>query len=146
MGWKAKKKVIVPVDFSDSSVSAIRTALDCAESPESVHVVHGILNLQQISPYGYWALDEVKTREQTATEHLAKLLEDNDIRGVKAVVLLGEPGSEIVKYANDQQADLIVIPSHGYSGLTRMVLGSTAERVIRHAHCAVYVLRRVDAD
>jgi len=146
MGWQSKKCVVVPVDFSESSAPAIRMALDCAESPESVHVVHGILNLEQVSPYGYWAVDDVKSREATAIEHLGKFLEENDIQGVKAVVLLGDPSAEIVKYADEQQADLVVIPSHGYSGLTRMLLGSTAERVIRHAHCPVYVMRRTDAE
>ncbi len=58
----------------------------------------------------------------------------------------GDPGLVITDYATEIGAGLIVIPSHGYHGLKRLVLGSVAERVIRHADCSVLVLRRGDAD
>jgi nucleotide-binding universal stress UspA family protein len=61
-------------------------------------------------------------------------------------VLFGDPGSQIVNFATNCNADLIVIPSHGYHGVKRLVLGSVAERVIRHAECSVLVLRRSDAE
>ena len=72
-------------------------------------------------------------------------LSENDLDIVKAHVLTGDPGTTITDYANEHAADLIVIPSHGYHGMKRLVLGSVAERVIRHAHCSVLVLRRSDA-
>ena len=66
--------------------------------------------------------------------------------GATLAVLFGNPGLEIADYAKNIQADLIVIPSHGYHGVKRFVLGSVAERVIRHAECSVLVLRRSDAE
>jgi nucleotide-binding universal stress UspA family protein len=64
---------------------------------------------------------------------------------VQAHVLTGDPGTTITDYANEQSADLIVIPSHGYHGINRIVLGSVAERVLRHANCPVLVTRRLDS-
>ena len=58
------------------------------------------------------------------------------------VVREGDPGLMIADYAADVQADLIVMPSHGYHGVKRLLLGSVAERVLRHANCPVLVLRR----
>jgi nucleotide-binding universal stress UspA family protein len=67
------------------------------------------------------------------------------IRRVSPGALIN-PGTEIAEYADEIGADLIVIPSHGYHGVKRLLLGSVAERVIRAAHCSVLVLRRSDAD
>ncbi len=57
-------------------------------------------------------------------------------------ILEGDPGHEIVKLADTLKADLIVMPSHGRTGLAHVLIGSVAERVIRLAHCPVLVLRK----
>ena len=54
---------------------------------------------------------------------------------------MGNPAIELVDYAADARADLIVVTSHGRTGLARFALGSVAERVVRHASCGVLVLR-----
>ena len=61
-------------------------------------------------------------------------------------VTIGQPGHEICEYADETNADMIVISSHGYHGMKRFLLGSVAEVVIRHAHVPVLVLRRADAE
>ena len=66
--------------------------------------------------------------------------------GARPAVLTGDAGIAVAEYATRVNADLIVVPSHGYHGLKRLLLGSTAERIIRHAHCSVLVLRRKDAE
>ena len=53
----------------------------------------------------------------------------------------GDPGHQIAQYAEEAKADLIVLPSHGRSGLQRLLIGSVAERVVRHAPCPVLVVR-----
>ena len=63
-------------------------------------------------------------------------------RGVHTAVLLGEPAHGITDYAQEKGAQLIVVPSHGRTGLTRLLIGSVAERVVRLAHCPVLVLRK----
>ncbi|MCH7687539.1 MAG: universal stress protein [Planctomycetes bacterium] len=86
-----------------------------------------------------------KSREEAALAHFSEFLEEHGFSAVNTVVRVGDPGLEISEYAKETRADLIVVPSHGFHGLKRMVLGSVAERVIRHAECAVLVLRRPDA-
>jgi nucleotide-binding universal stress UspA family protein len=81
-----------------------------------------------------------------AQRHLAEFLARLGLSAAQGVVRLGDPGLDITEYADEIQSDLIVIPSHGYHGVKRFLLGSVAERVIRHAHCPVLVLRRPDAD
>ncbi len=149
MSFTPKQTVIVPIDFSDSSAESVREALRCAASPEGVHVLHVVFDLEPVAPYGYWNFEQPEwfvPRFENAKKHLEEFIRDNKFDGVTSVILRGDAGREIVEYAEQQGADLIVIPSHGYHGVTRVLLGSTAERVIRHAHCPVFVLRRHDAE
>lgn len=148
MRFTPKQKVIAPVDFSDSSADAVREAQRCAESPKSVHVVHVLFNLQTATPFTCWdpwEEDLRATQRESAKQHLDEFIKSNEFDGVTPVLLSGDAGHEITKYAKEQDADLIVIPSHGRHGVSRVLLGSTTERVLRHAHCPVYVLRRRDA-
>lgn len=150
MPFKPKNKVIVPIDFSDSSADAVREGLRCAASPASVHVLHVVFDFQpMVAPYGYWNFQEpewFQTCQQKAGDQLNDFITEHKFDGVKQAIVFGNPGREITEYADKEEADLIVIPSHGYHGLNRLLLGSTAERVLRHAHCSVYVLRRRDAE
>ncbi|NDH94393.1 MAG: universal stress protein, partial [Planctomycetia bacterium] len=74
-----------------------------------------------------------ESRRQKVIAALHKLAADAGAGEATLVALIGTPGLEITDYARRQQADLIVIPSHGYHGVKRLFLGSVAERVIRHA-------------
>ncbi len=142
MKFETKETVVVPVDFSEASEMAVRTAIEMAKSPESVRVVHVLLNDDSLGPGALWQEDHDKFRLEKVMEHMTSFLRQHHFGGVRRDILFGDPGSTIVKYAKDCAADLIVIPSHGYSGLKRLLLGSVAERVLRHAECPVYVLRR----
>lgn len=143
MPFIPKNTIVVPVDFSASSAPAIRTALEFSARPSSVHVVHVIPELNPVSPLGVWGdADTEQTLVKNAQEYLDTFLASHDIEGVTTSIQVGPDGTRIVEYADKQQADLIVIPSHGRSGLTRALLGSVAERVIRHANCPTLVLRR----
>ncbi|MCP6770051.1 universal stress protein, partial [Klebsiella pneumoniae] len=62
--------------------------------------------------------------------------------GIQTAVLRGEPAHGIANYAQEKGIELIVIPSHGRTGITRLLIGSVAERVVRLAHCPVMVLRK----
>jgi nucleotide-binding universal stress UspA family protein len=73
---------------------------------------------------------------------LSERLTDAKYQGAEKVVLFGDPGHEIADYSQREQADLIVLPSHGRTGISRMLIGSVAERVVRLAHCPVLVLRK----
>jgi nucleotide-binding universal stress UspA family protein len=62
-------------------------------------------------------------------------------KGIQVEVSFGNAGFRISEYAQEIGADLIVIPSHGRTGIERMLIGSVAERVVQHSHCPVLVLR-----
>lgn len=146
MTWQPRETVVVPIDFSDSSLPTILTALDMAERPDGVRVIHVLRPLDFLSAESFSDFVNDESRLQHAQAMLEGFLESHGVHGVTAAILSGDPGRQIVRYAKDSHADLIVSPSHGYHGYRRILLGSTTERVIRHAHCPVYVTRRGDAE
>jgi nucleotide-binding universal stress UspA family protein len=146
MPWLPQKTVVVPVDFSESSADAVKTALQLVARPQDVHVVHILLPLDYMSPGVVFETVSEKSRFESTQKYCAEFLEKHGASGVQTVIDQGDPGLGVTEYAKKVHADLIVIPSHGYHGVKRFVLGSVAERVIRHADCPVLVLRRRDAD
>jgi len=81
--------------------------------------------------------------EDSAERELPKFAEGEECVGLKVEQLIvhGEAASEIVRVAKDRKVDLIVISSHGRTGLGRILFGSTAEAVVRHASCPVLVVK-----
>ena len=146
MAWLPKEKVIVPVDFSGRSVDAVRTALELVAEPPAVHVLHVVVPLDNMSPGMEWGLIDDQSREETVRKHFEDFLEQHGLTGVTTIIRKGDPGTEISEYAAEIGAELVVIPSHGYHGLKRLLLGSVAERVVRYTGCPVLVLRRSDAE
>ncbi|EGJ29959.1 universal stress protein UspA family nucleotide-binding protein [Moorena producens 3L] len=89
-----------------------------------------------------WRTVDSQTRKSHVENVLSERFKEPLYQGIHINVTIGNPASNIIDYAREQAIDLIVIPSHGYTGLKRFVLGSVAERVVRFAHCPVLVLRR----
>lgn len=146
MKWLPKKCVVVPTDFSEHSVQAIHTSLEMVEHGSAVHVLHVLPGQDYTSELGLYAPMNDETRVDAAENHLKEFLKRHDLDGVKSQVRVGDPGFGISEYAKEVAADLIVMPSHGYHGVRRILLGSVAERVLRHAECPVLVLRRSGSD
>jgi len=146
MSGLTKQNIVVPVDFSGEAAHALATALEMTGEPSHVHSVHVLFPLDSVSPGVVWGdIDDTK-REQAVREHFGALLTQHHLPPMTLEVRFGSPGLEIAEYAEGIGAELIIIPSHGYHGVKRIMLGSVTERVIRHAHCSVLVLRRSDAD
>ena len=133
--------VVVPVDMSAESLAAVDVALQIAETPDRVHVLRVLHDPQ---PAHHDALrdsiDHSKLRI-VALEELTACLADAEYAGIKLCVEFGDPGHRIAEHADAIRAKLIVMPSHGRRGVTRLLVGSVAERVTRLAHCPVLVLR-----
>ena len=146
MSFLPKQTIVVPVDFSGESENAIRIALEMVDDPANVHLVHVLFPLDSISPGVVWGDVTDEKREQSVRNTFDSFLKDRNISGVTLSVQFGNPGLEIAEYAEKHGADMIVVPSHGYQGVKRVMLGSVAERIIRHASCSVLVLRRSDAE
>jgi nucleotide-binding universal stress UspA family protein len=140
------KCVVVPIDFSGSSVAAVATALELVLNPADVHVLHAVLPSSTTSPTGEWApLREGEVVGTASQLELAAYLEKHHFGGVTQATDVGDPASIVAAYARKHQAGLIVVPSHGYHGIKRMFMGSVAEQIIRHCECAVLVLHRDDS-
>lgn len=135
-------KVAVPIDFSDESFDALQRALEIVDSPSQVAVVHVLEDLPPNEPGLIWSVVDKESRVRHVKEELAKRLQGEKYSGIETKVLFGDPGEQIAKCAEQDQVELIVMPSHGRTGLKRLMIGSVAERVVRLAHCPVLVLRK----
>lgn len=137
----ASTRILAPVDFSKQSLASIDTAVDIAGQANRVHLVHVLPELSPTDPGVIWETVDDETRSEHVCDALHRHLDARGHQGVQVHTAFGDPGAEIVKVADAIDAGLIVMSSHGRSGLERLLLGSVADRVIRLAHCPVLVLR-----
>ena len=141
------KKILCPVDFSEPSLLGLSVSVDLARLYRAeIEVIYilPILPPQPIDPqYSFQVPEYEILLQQDAENRLAALVKDKVPEEIKAgpVVGHGSAGKEIVKYAEETKTDLIVIASHGHSGWHHLVIGSVAEKVIRHSPCPVFVVR-----
>lgn len=140
--WCPRKRVVVPVDFSPSSDDAVKVAKQLVDGGEEVDVINVVPSREPALLGSIVMTDEV--RRDNRQESLERFLAEHGHSGMRAHAVTGDPGTTICDYANEVNADVVVIPSHGYQGMTRLLLGSTAERVVRHCSAPVLVLRRKD--
>ncbi len=140
-------RVLVAVDLGDLSKRILQHAKTIADRFESsLHLVYcypyaifpdatGLL--YPISP------EAIETAKHDAEERLKQLLTDAERKRyrVESSVIVGDPLDRIVEYAKRERIDLIVMGTHGRTGLTHMFLGSVAERVVRTAPCPVLTIR-----
>lgn len=141
MSWFNGKRVIVPFDFSDECINAVKMALQLAERPDEVHVAHVLLQLPATDPLIRWEQSADEERKTFVRDAIEKKLAANDIQGVQVNVSLGNAARVIADLAEEIAAGLIVIPSHGHTGIKRWFLGSVAERIVQLAQCPVLVLK-----
>lgn len=142
-------RIVVPFDFSHDSQAALETAKVLAKiygsSIDLVHVVAPPMapgvGAPVPAPYHVDLSDEV---EKALDRHLTQSASD-DI-AIETHVLYGHAPSQITDYAEQSGANLIVIGSHGLTGMSRFLLGSVSERVVRGAHCPVLVLRHEEPE
>jgi universal stress protein A len=139
------RKILVPIDFSDCSKKALRYAVPFARQFGAALT---LLNVVQITyPTGELgpvappvAENEAREASQTALETLVKR-EVGEGLPAAATVRFGQPAEEIVLAASELEVDLIIISTHGHTGLKHILLGSTAEHVVRRAPCPVLTVR-----
>jgi len=142
MSFLPRRHVIAPVDFSELSKEAVEVAIDIAGGSQNVHVVHVLPPIDSLDTDMTWNPAEDEVRTQKAKEALASMFRGPQFADMKVDVLIGDPGHEVTQLAAKISADLIVIPSHGRTGIKRLLIGSVAERVVRLSHCPVLVLRK----
>jgi len=143
----APKHVLVPVDFSEPSMRALQYAGSIAERYDaSLHVVHVVPNPYIDDPAGLYLplpINYVTDLVNHAQRRLDELLApgDRERLRVKAIVKVGDPVRQVVAYAEGESIGVIVMGTHGRSGVAHLFLGSVAERVVRMAPCPVLTVR-----
>jgi universal stress protein A len=138
-------KILCPVDFSEPSREALVAAADLARTFDAsltlVHVYQlplAAVPEMSVDPELYGMMGK------RADEELARLTQEAlglGVRRVESTRLEGVAWDVIVKLARDGRVDLVVMGTHGRTGLRHALLGSVAERVVRHASCPVLVVR-----
>ncbi len=132
-------KIVVPLDLGTHTQKLVDFALYIAKKLSAhirfIHVVefYATNNLAPIS-----SLEKInQERMERTTEMMAKLIEDNKEKypNISGIVLQGEAVESIIKYAEEEQAGMLIIGTHGSKGLERILLGSVARRVLKRVHC-----------
>ncbi|NQT39936.1 MAG: universal stress protein [Planctomycetes bacterium] len=142
MTWLPRQNVVVPIDFSDDSFAALETAREMVAEASDLHVIHVLPVLEPAEPGIIWHTIDDDSRSQHAQDALERELSKRSADGLRVVVRFGDPGHEVVQYAEQAGAELVVLSCKGRSALTRLLIGSVAERIVRLAHCPVLVLKR----
>ena len=133
--------IVAPIDFTEEADRGVLFALSLANSPELVTALHVAPPLAAFEPGVVWDMVSDQDRLGRLKEVFNQRYHDERYRGIKFAVRFGEPAHEISDFAQELNAGLIVMPSHGRTGFSHMVMGSVAERVVRFAHCPVLVLK-----
>ena len=144
MTWSLKKNsVLVPFDFSDGCRRAIRVARSFVDSDAAIIVMHVVRPPATSYPGVLWTDMDAESIRARAHQALCKELSRLEV-GAEAVTSIGSPAAEIVSRAAAEKSELIVMPSHGRTGIERVLLGSVTEKVVRKAQIPVLVLRAQD--
>jgi len=148
------RQVLLPTDFSGCANYALPYATAIARATGAtivcLHVVEPV-----VPAVGYTGLAEPmpiadisEQLEDSAERELPRLTDREECAGlnVEEIIVHGDAAAEIVRVAAEREVDLIVISSHGRTGLGRIIFGSTAEAVVRHARCPVLVVKPAEQE
>jgi nucleotide-binding universal stress UspA family protein len=144
----AIRRILAPTDFSDNSKPAVRFAAELAEKFQAEFILlHVVQDLALVLPDAVMPtpvttpnLEEMIAGAKTGIATLVASLNLGRLNP-KAEVRVGSPATEIVAAAGDLKADLLCVSTHGRTGLAHFLLGSVAEKIVRHSPCAVLTVR-----
>lgn len=141
------QKILLPTDFSNHSTAATKYACEMASKFDAeLHVLHILEQHFSSTPSFAMGLDLpriVSESKVAAQEKMRSVLEPGWSNGRKVIYSMndGAPKVEIVRYAKAHDVDMIVLSTHGRSGLSHVLLGSVAENIVRTAPCPVLTIR-----
>ncbi len=143
MDLKQLSSILVPIDFSELSFVAVSTALSIAP-PERIH----LLNVLPVASGLAWAAGLDVADEQFRVANLKARVEREfgaqglPHEGMHLHLRTGQPSAEVIAFAQEAKPDLIILGSHGRArAIERLLMGSVAQSVLRHAPCSVLVVR-----
>jgi nucleotide-binding universal stress UspA family protein len=134
------RKILVPLDFSACSAKSLDYAIPFTRQFKAelllLHVVASHPLVPELGPVDVVSM-EAATRELENLQARTEL----PFETVSSLLRTGEPFVEIINVANEGEIDLVILSTHGRTGFARVLMGSTAEKVVRHASCPVLVVR-----
>ncbi len=140
------RRILVPFDFSEYSEKAFTWALAMAERWRARLLLLHVVPQPSYPPMlmgTYFNVAEFEASLKTEAEARAKEFvgkTSHKTVPIDAKIIIGEPFSDICRIAEEEKADLLIMGSHGRTGLSHVLLGSVAERVVRYAPCPVLVV------
>ena len=141
----AARKYLVAVDFSKGSEAALGQALALArENKAKLFLIH-VISAAMVYPRGSTNVDFYALLERDARENVARLAKRSRLKPeeYRLVITRGLDTAEIIaRQARRLRVSMIIMGSHGRTGLQRLLLGSVAERTLRYAHCPVLIVKR----
>ncbi len=146
------KKILVPTDFSELSKAALPYAVDLAKKYGAKVIIFHSFDEDLLTPIVYeagWDAEKYFAKLQTDFDAaVEQFLEGVDIDGVEVESHLtsGKPFVEILRFVKEQGIDLIVMSTHGRSGIEHALLGSVTEKVVRKSSCPVLVVRNSEIE
>lgn len=133
------QRILCPIDFSVPGTAALDVASKLARQTQAkLYLVHVEENPAVVNPGLFGGLPPSSWRD---SHELALTLPTATEVRFEHDLLLGDPATEIVRFAEEHDVDLIVMGTHGHSGVLRALLGSVAEHVVRHATVPVLTLK-----
>jgi nucleotide-binding universal stress UspA family protein len=137
------KKIMLPIDFSEGSKKLLKFATYFAEKFGSTILIVSVVEFQSAySYYDFDPLDKIATLKEDVMDYAQKQMDrflevnrDQLTVPFESSLLTGRAAEELISYAEDERVDMIIIGTHGYKGLDRMLFGSVAEKVIKLAPC-----------
>jgi nucleotide-binding universal stress UspA family protein len=138
--------ILCPTDFSESSEYALKYAASFARRYGAVvyllHVIEPLTPVPGIDMGPTMTYDERPDVAETLKDALKKAIPEHTHVDIRPMIRRGAPFLEIVRAAKEMAVDLIIIATHGRTGLAHVLLGSTAERVVRKAACPVLTVKQ----
>ncbi len=141
------KRILCPTDFSEPSIEALKAARELAlEAQSEIILLHVVSPIPIAPPGGLQGFDTAAYLQQMlsyARESMDRATAEMrlpETLTIKKLVLTGNPGDEIVRTAEKEGVDLIVIATHGLTGWRRFISGSVAEKVVRYSPCPVLTI------
>jgi nucleotide-binding universal stress UspA family protein len=133
------KRILVPIDFSETSEAALRYGVELARAFGSQIYLLNVPEDKSEEADAVYPIGLFETMHNAAHDRLGHLLTEREMRELRpeCAMRLGKPCEEIVRHAAEHEIDLIVMGTHGREGIARAVLGSVAETVVRRAACPV---------
>lgn len=141
------RTIVVPIDFSEQSREAVQHAASLArDSGATLKLVHVHEPIERFADTGFAGCALEDDREE-AEKRLLEIRPPFPEVAFTHTMLTGNPAEEIVRFAAKQEADMIVLGTHGRTGVSRLLMGSVAEAVVRGAKCPVLTIKQpVDAN